>query len=184
MLTSSHHPPRYMSIEQPTFAEFVVYYLPREEFTRGKTLNYDDTLPPSSKNSCLDEYHYNLLVENTLANREELEAAWNVWKELGKYEHGERFRRTLFEETKPIKRHLELWEEIKDGMDGPTRDMGVFYLEWKKKGLREAKHDKDWKTWKEVVELGKSWAIDPVGCIDKNCKHYGPGGCLGKKIYR
>jgi hypothetical protein len=33
---------------------------------------------------------------------------------------------------------------------GPARDMGLFELKWEKKGLREAKSNKDWAMWKEL----------------------------------
>lgn len=166
----------------PTFAEFVIYYLPVDEQRNGNTLNRDNTLPPCSKNSILDDYHYKLLLRDEVdCDREQLKKAWNEWGELGKYEHGERYRRTLFENTKRLNRHLELFDEIKAGVDGTSRQIGLFWIKWRAKGLREAKSNKDWEMWKEVEAMTRYFP-DPVGCEKLKCQHYGE--CLGKKIYR
>ena len=72
ILTPSLYRPRALPILDPTFADFVVYHLPRDEFWKGNTLNRDNTLPPSSKNSIFDEYHYNLLLEGEIYKEAEL----------------------------------------------------------------------------------------------------------------
>ena len=65
-------------------------------------------------------------------------------------------------------------------MDGPSRDMGLFELKWERKGLREAKSDKDWVMWKEVEEMTKVH-LEPEGCFVCNCDHT---ECLGVRKYR
>jgi hypothetical protein len=180
MLTSSLKRPRLMSMN-PTFAELVVYHLPEDEQKRGYTLNSNPNLPSGSKVSVLDLYHYQLLSNCDECDGNMLESAWEEWKNLGKYEHGEKFRRTLYNSTKSLNVHIQLEREIRMGMDGSSREMGIFYLKWQKKGMREAKSDKDWMMWKEVNQMTKYFP-EPVGCHRANCQHYGE--CLGEKIYR
>jgi hypothetical protein len=145
----------------------------------GYTLNRDNTLPPSSTNSCLDEYHYQLLLDTDCV-QEELEAAWEAWKELGKYEHGELYRRTLFETAKCLNPHLALWNEITVGMNGPSDESAKFYTKWTAKARKEARRDKHWEMWKEA-EAMRDFRVAIVGCHKEGCKHYGE--CLGKMIY-
>ena len=186
ILTPSLYRPRALPILDPTFADFVVYHLPREEFWKGNTFNRDNTLPPSSKNSIFDEYHYNLLLEGEMCNEAELNRTWRDWKEVGKYEHGEEFRQKLASELIELKPYLDFFETIKEGMDGDSKDMGVFYLKWRTQGLKEAARDKDWKTWTEVWRMNETRFRRISGCLSKNpeeCRHIGAGGCLGKKIY-
>ena len=141
MLTSRYEHPQIM-YTNPSFAEMVVHYLPVEEQTRGYTVNTDKTLPPSSKNSVLDEYHY-LLLKETDCDSDEVKSAWRDWKELGKYEHGELYRRNLFENAKCLNPYLKLWKEISVGMDGPHEEMVRISMKWFAKGIREAKSNKD-----------------------------------------
>ena len=181
VLTSSTKRPRLISM-QSSFAELIVYYLPEEEQKWGYILNADPNHSPGSKISILDSYHYQQLLNcQEYIDRELLKSAWKEWKELGTYEHGELFRQTLYNTTKPLNIYIRLQEEIKLGMDGSRSDIGKFYLEWHKKGMREAKSDKDWIMWKEVVKMTKDFP-EPVGCHRENCKHYGE--CLGRKMYR
>ena len=180
MLTSSLKRPRLMSMN-PIFAELVVYYLPEDEQKRGYTLNSNPNLPSGSKVSVLDLYHYQLLSSCDECDRNMLESAWEEWKSLGKYEHGEKFRRTLYDSIKSLNVHIQLEREIRMGMDGSSKEMGIFYLKWQKKGMREAKSDKDWVMWKEVNQMTKCFP-EPTGCYRTNCQHYGE--CLGEKIYR
>jgi hypothetical protein len=187
MLTPSLYRPRALPILDPTFADFVVYHLPREEFQKGNTLNRDNTLPPSSKNSIFDEYHYNLLLEGEMCKEAELNRTWRDWKEMGKYEHGEEFRQKLAIELIELKPYLDFFETIKEGMDGMGKDMGIFYLKWRTQGMKEAARDKDWKTWTEVWRMNETRFRPISGCLSKNpeeCRHIGAEGCLGKKIYR
>ena len=161
----------------PTFAELVVYYLPEDEQKRRYS---DPNDPPGSKVSVLDSYHYQQLLTCDEVDPYQLKSAWKVWKQLGQYEHGELFRRTLYNTTKPLNVHIQLQREIRVGMDGPSRDMGLFELKWERKGLREAKSDKDWVMWKEVEAMMRYFP-EPIGCFRKDCKYYNE--CLGVKIY-
>jgi len=195
MLTCRNHEPRSIRHE-PTLAELVVFYLPEEEFSKGDTLNNDRTLAPGPTVSILDEYHYRLLLERGLPDHYplprkyfpvEVEAAWKQWQEWGKYEHGETWRRNVFDDIRPLKRHLNLWEEFQIGMLlGNMRDTAIFYSKWKAIGLREAKHDVDWTVWKVVRDMPKApeYFPYPIGC-HKGIGHctYEGGPCLGKKIY-
>jgi hypothetical protein len=165
----------------------VVYHLPREEFWKGNTLNRDNTLPPSSKNSFFDEYHYNLLLEGEMCKEAELNRTWRDWKELGKYEHGEEFRQKLAYQLIELKPFLDFFEIIKAGMNGTDRDIGVFYMKWRTQGLKEAASDKNWTIWKEVWRMNETRYLCISGCLSKTpeeCPHIGPEGCLGEKIYR
>jgi hypothetical protein len=146
--------------------------------------------------SILDEYHYKLLLELGVPEdyphsreyfKEEVEAAWKQWQEWGKYEHGERWRRNFFDDIRPLKRHLNLWEEFQIGMLlGNRSEHNAFYSKWKAIGLREAKHDKDWTVWEVVRQMPiapKKFPF-PVGCR-KQCGFctWEGGPCLGNKIY-
>ena len=77
----------------------------------------------------------------------------------------------LYNTTKPLDVHIQLQREIRVGMDGLSRDMGLFELKWERKGLREAKSDKDWVVWKEVEAMTRYFP-EPIGCFRKDCKHY------------
>ena len=165
----------------PTFAELVVYYLPAEEQKNGTTLNTNPNCPPGSKTSVLDMYHYRLLSKNEDCDQEVLKSAWKEWRRLGMYEHGEAYRRNLLETTRRFGVHVELQKKIAAGMDGSAREMGVFWMEWKAKGMREAKADKNWEIWKEVEDMTKPH-LEPAGCFVPNCNH--GLQCLGRKFYR
>ena len=66
-------------------------------------------------------------------------------------------------------------------MNGSAQEMGVFWMEWKVKGMREAKADKNWEIWKEVEDMTKPH-LEPAGCFVPNCNH--GLQCLGRKFYR
>ena len=165
----------------PTFAELVVYYLSEDE---QKPRFSDPNDPPGSKISVLDTYHYQQLLACEDIDLDQLEVAWKTWKQLGQYEHGELFRQTLYNTTKGLNRCLKLYREIKRGLwEGTLREQVVFELQWEKKGLREAKSDKDWVMWKEVKEMTRDFD-EPVGCMRIDCYHKNLDECLGVRCYR
>src|SRR5271154_5618752 len=97
----------------PTFAELVVYYLPEDEQNRRLS---DPNDLPGSKVSVLDSYHYQQLLVCDEVDSGLLKSAWKAWKRLGQYEHGELFRQTLYNTTKPLNVHIQLQREIRAGM--------------------------------------------------------------------
>jgi hypothetical protein len=179
MLILSFKRARRMSLK-PSFAELAVYHLDADELKNGETLNIDPNYPPGSKTSVLDNYHYRLLKNNEDCDQEALDSAWLEWKRIGMYEHGEAHRRRLLETTKPFGIHLELQRKIEAGLDGSSREIGVFWKEWTAKGLQEAKADNNWVMWKEVEEMTKVH-LEPEGCLVCNCDHT---ECLGVRKYR
>lgn len=165
----------------PTFAELVVYHLPKDEQKRRFS---DPSDPPGSKVSVLDKYHYQQLQECVGVDLHELKAAWKAWKQLGQYEHGELFRQTLYNTTKGLTPHIQLYQEIKIGMwDGTIKEKGIFEDRWERKGMREAKSDKDWVMWKDVIVMTK-YRPEIIGCLREDCNHGNDHECLGARIYR
>jgi hypothetical protein len=168
-----------MSLE-PTFAELVVYHLPESVQRLRDT---DPKGPPSSKRSVLDTYHYEQLQEAVGVLPHVLEASWKRWKETGKYERGELYRQTLYDTTKALNPYTALYRDIMDGVVyGTSKEQALFEDKWERKGMREAKADKDWNMWKEVREM-MNFRPEIYGCVREGCKHDGEE-CLGAKIYR
>ena len=112
-----------------------------------------------------------------------LKVSWKRWKEKGKYEHGELYRQTLYDTTKALNSYITLYRDIMVGVHyGISREQALFEDKWERKGMREAKPDKDWNMWKEVHEI-MNFCSEIYGCVREGRNHNG-NECLGAKIYR